>query len=92
VIVQVSSTSTSPSVSVRRSSSAWASLTFSPARLWRTTVTPGGGGGGGGGGGRGGVAVGPLVAPGAYFVKLTVGGKTLQTSVDVLEDAWMRPQ
>jgi len=33
-----------------------------------------------------------LVAPGAYFVKLTVGGKTLQSSVDVLEDTWMRPQ
>jgi photosystem II stability/assembly factor-like uncharacterized protein len=50
------------------------------------------GGGGGGGGGRGGVVAGPFVAPGAYFVKLTVGGKTLQTSVDVLEDTWMRPQ
>jgi hypothetical protein len=36
--------------------------------------------------------VGPVVAPGVYFVKLTVGGKTLQTSVDVLEDTWMRPQ
>jgi len=55
-------------------------------------TTPAAGNGGGGGFGRGGVAAGPVVAPGAYFVKLTVGGKTLQTSVDVLEDIWMRPQ
>jgi hypothetical protein len=55
----------------------------------------GGGGGGGGGGGFGGfgaAAVGALVEPGAYMVRLTVGGQTLTSSVIVLEDIWMRPQ
>ena len=32
------------------------------------------------------------VQPGTYFVRLTVGGQTLTSSVDVLEDIWMRPQ
>ena len=53
----------------------------------------GGGGGGGGGGGFGGfAALGNLVEPGAYMVRLTVGSQTLTTSVTVLEDIWMRPQ
>jgi photosystem II stability/assembly factor-like uncharacterized protein len=53
----------------------------------------GGGFGGGGGGGFGGFAVqGPLVQPGAYMVRLTIGTQTLASSVDVLEDVWMRPQ
>jgi hypothetical protein len=53
----------------------------------------GGGGGGGGGGGFGGGAVqGPLVEPGTYMVKLTVGDKVLNSSVVVMEDTWMRPQ
>jgi photosystem II stability/assembly factor-like uncharacterized protein len=54
----------------------------------------GGGRGGGGGGGFGGFgpAVGPLVEPGTYMVKLTVGDKVLNSSVVVMEDIWMRPQ
>ena len=47
------------------------------------------GGGGFGGGGFGG---GALVEPGTYIVKLNAGGQTLTTSVNVLEDIWMRPQ
>jgi len=50
-----------------------------------------GGYGGGGFGGFGGGA-GALVEPGAYMVRLTVGGQTLTSSVTVLEDIWMRPQ
>lgn len=49
-------------------------------------------GGGGGGGGRGGFQQGPLLEPGTYMVRLTIGGQTLESSVDVLEDIWMRPQ
>jgi hypothetical protein len=30
--------------------------------------------------------------PGIYTVRLAVGGQTLTTSVNVLEDIWMRPQ
>jgi hypothetical protein len=56
-------------------------------------VSAGGGFGGGGGGGFGGFAAqGPLVQPGAYMVRLTIGSQTLTSSVDVLEDVWMRPQ
>lgn len=51
----------------------------------------GGGGGGGGGFGRG-PALGPLLEPGVYMVRVTVGGQTLTSSVNVLEDIWMRPQ
>jgi photosystem II stability/assembly factor-like uncharacterized protein len=64
-----------------------------------------GGGGGGGRGGRGGNGVpfvsggrggggggGGSVQPGSYMVRLTIGDKTYNTSVDVLEDIWMRPQ
>jgi len=51
-----------------------------------------GGGGGGGGGGRGGPVLGPLLEPGNYMVRLTVGGQTLTSSVNLLEDIWMRPQ
>jgi hypothetical protein len=36
--------------------------------------------------------LGNLVEPGAYMVRLTVGGQTQTSSVDVLEDTWMRPQ
>jgi photosystem II stability/assembly factor-like uncharacterized protein len=50
-----------------------------------------GGGRGGGGGGGGNAANGP-VEPGVYMVKLTVGDKTYTSSVNVLEDIWMRPQ
>ena len=49
-------------------------------------------GGGRGGFGFGGVSQGSPVQPGTYFVRLTVGGQTLTSSVDVLEDIWMRPQ
>ena len=57
-------------------------------------VAAGGRGGGGGGGGFGGfgAAQGPLLEPGTYFVRLTVGGQTLTSSVDILDDIWMRPQ
>lgn len=41
--------------------------------------------------GRGGGAAG-LVPPGSYMVRLTVGGQTLTTSVDVLEDIWLKHQ
>ncbi len=47
-----------------------------------------GGGGGGGFGGGGGLPV----DPGTYMVRLTVGSQTLTSSVDVMEDIWMRPQ
>jgi len=46
-----------------------------------------GGRGGGGGGGGGG-----MVEPGSYMVKLTIGDKTFNSSVLVLEDIWARPQ
>jgi len=52
-----------------------------------------GAGGGGGGGGFGGFGGGPpILEPGTYMVRLTAGGKTLTSSVIVLEDIWMRPQ
>jgi hypothetical protein len=53
-----------------------------------------GGRGGGGGGGFGGFGFGggTILEPGVYMVRLTVGGKTLTSSVTVLEDIWMRPQ
>jgi photosystem II stability/assembly factor-like uncharacterized protein len=45
---------------------------------------------GGGGGGGGGAAIGgPIVAPGTYRVRLTLGGAAHVTSVTVLEDVWM---
>ncbi len=49
-------------------------------------------GGRGGGGGFGGNAGGGPVEPGTYMVRLTVGDKQFHSSVDVLEDIWMRPQ
>ena len=51
-----------------------------------------GGGRGGGGGGGGGAAATMPITPGSYMVRLTVGGKTYMSSVDVLEDIWARPQ
>jgi single-strand DNA-binding protein len=48
------------------------------------------GGGGGGGGGFGGIFnQGPLVEPGTYLVKLSVGGKDYTTKVVVEPDTWM---
>jgi hypothetical protein len=55
-------------------------------------VVAGGRGGGGGGGGFGAAGGGGVVEPGVYMVKLTVGDKTYMSSVNVLEDIWMRPQ
>ena len=55
-------------------------------------VSGGRGGGGGGGFGGFGAASGGPVEPGVYMVKLIVGDHTLTSSVDVLEDIWMRPQ
>ncbi|MBZ5496348.1 MAG: hypothetical protein LAP85_08095 [Acidobacteriia bacterium] len=49
----------------------------------------GAGRGGRGGGGRGGGGGASPVQPGAYMVRLIVGGQTLTTSVVVLEDIWM---
>jgi len=46
-------------------------------------------GGGFGGGGFGRAPQGPLLEPGTYMVRLTAGGKTLTSSVDVLEDVWL---
>ena len=45
-----------------------------------------------GGGGRGRAVVGPVLEPGTYMIRLVVGGKTLTSSVDVLEDQWMGRQ
>jgi hypothetical protein len=53
--------------------------------------TAGGGGFGGGGFGRR-APQGPLLDPGTYMIRLTVGGKTLTSSVDVLEDQWLTQQ
>ena len=39
-----------------------------------------------------GANVGAILEPGTYMVRLTAGGKTLTSSVIVLEDIWMRPQ
>jgi photosystem II stability/assembly factor-like uncharacterized protein len=56
-------------------------------------VAGGGRGGGGGGGGFGfGTPQGPLLEPGTYMVRLTIGSETRMSSVDILEDIWMRPQ
>ena len=49
-----------------------------------------GGGFGGGGGGFGRTPQGPLLEPGTYMIRLTAGGQTLTSSVDVLEDQWLR--
>ena len=49
-------------------------------------------GGGGGRGGFGFAPVGPLLDPGVYMIRITVGSETLNSSVTVLEDTWMRPQ
>jgi photosystem II stability/assembly factor-like uncharacterized protein len=51
-----------------------------------------GGGGGGGGGGGFGTPQGPLLEPGSFMVRLTVGSETRMSSVDLLDDIWMRPQ
>ena len=51
-------------------------------------VSAGGFGGGGGGFFRR-APVGPLLEPGTYMIRLTVDGKTLTSSVDVLEDVWL---
>jgi hypothetical protein len=54
--------------------------------------TPPGAEGGRGGGGFGFGAAPQILDPGTYMVRLTAGGKTLQSSVVVLDDIWMRPQ
>ena len=51
----------------------------------------GGGGGGGGGGFGGGAPAGPLLEPGTFMIRLTVGGQTVMSSVNILEDVWLRP-
>jgi photosystem II stability/assembly factor-like uncharacterized protein len=69
-----------------------------PAGAESTGDAPGGRGGRGGGrvpfvsgGGRGGGG-GNLVEPGVYTIRLTAGSHTAVSSVNVLEDIWMRPQ
>jgi hypothetical protein len=59
------------------------------ARAAEVPFVAAGGFGGGGGGFGFGTPLGPLLAPGSYMVKLTAGGQTLTTSVDVLDDIWM---
>ena len=46
----------------------------------------------GGRGGFGFAPVGPLLDPGVYMIRLTVGSETLHSSISVLEDVWMRVQ
>jgi photosystem II stability/assembly factor-like uncharacterized protein len=46
-------------------------------------------GGGGGGGFFRRTPQGPLLEPGTYMIKMEVGGKTLTSSVVVLEDQWL---
>jgi photosystem II stability/assembly factor-like uncharacterized protein len=58
----------------------------------RVAFVTGGRGGGGGGGFGGGNAGGGPVEPGSYMVRLTIADKTFTSSVQVLEDIWMRPQ
>ena len=38
---------------------------------------------------RRGRAVGALVGPGTYLVRVTLGGQTVTTAVTVVEDVWM---
>ncbi len=47
-------------------------------------------GGGGGGEGFRPTPVGPVLEPGTYMIRLTAGGQTLTSSVDLLEDIWLR--
>ncbi len=47
-------------------------------------------GGFGGGGGFRRAPQGPLLEPGTYMIRLTAGGQTVTSSVDLLEDAWLR--
>jgi hypothetical protein len=61
------------------------------AQAAEVPFTAGGGGGGGGGFGRR-APQGPVLEPGTYMIHLTVGGKTLTSSVDVLEDVWLTRQ
>ena len=35
---------------------------------------------------------GGTLEPGVYMIRLTAGGKTVMSSVNVLEDIWVRPQ
>jgi hypothetical protein len=49
-------------------------------------------GGGGGFGFNNAPPLGPLLEPGTYMIRLTAGGQTLMSSVQVLDDTWMRPQ
>lgn len=49
-------------------------------------------GGGGGGFGFNALRLGPLLQPGVYMMRLTAAGQTIMSSVQVLEDTWMRPQ
>jgi photosystem II stability/assembly factor-like uncharacterized protein len=62
--------------------------------MWNLAPAPppgqggGQGFGGGGGGGRGGFA--QPVDPGTYLVTLTVNGKPISKTVNVLQDVWMR--
>jgi photosystem II stability/assembly factor-like uncharacterized protein len=64
-----------------------------PGRAGGVPFVAGGGRGGGGGGGFGGGAPqGPLLEPGTFMIRLTVGTETRMSSVDILDDIWMRPQ
>ena len=59
-----------------------------PAMPAEVPFVAGGGFGGGGGFGRR-APQGPILEPGTYMIRMTVGGKTLTSSVVVLEDQWL---
>ena len=64
------------------------------ARPERSTEVPFVAARGAGGGGFGSTVppLGPLLQPGVYMIRLTAAGRTMMSSVQILEDTWMRPQ
>ena len=61
-----------------------------PARSTEVPFVAARAGEGGGGFGFNAPPLGPMMEPGSYMIKLTAGGQTLMSSVQVLEDTWMR--
>lgn len=56
------------------------------------TIGRGGLNGGNGGGAQPRQPTGPVLDIGTYMIRLVIGGETLKSSVDILEDIWMRVQ
>ncbi len=56
------------------------------------TIGRGGLNGGNGGGAQPRQPTGPVLDAGTYMIRLVVGGETLKSSVDILEDIWLRQQ